>query len=343
MSTEIPDERERDAAQAVPSSFRKLAHEFRNVLSVIVGDLDYLRDELAKLEPAPQGSVLECVANLQQAAHRAVELAVPLVTLAKAGAGEEPEETTERPPVKAPPPMEPTRDHYAVPAADARPDQAEEGDEWSQRPTVPGNALSLVELARRTAPADRAAVDPKHDSGKHPVSRGGSARSGEEGSGAALARLGGAGAMVAGETPAKPLARGGAAVGSTILVVEDVESERRNMGRLLEQLGYQVVAVPDGREAVRVFREEQHGVGLVLLDLVIPGLSGRETFRALRKIDPHVRVLLVSGYVDEKRADELLGEGAAGFLQKPVALETLRRAVATALGGVRPVQKPDSP
>jgi CheY-like chemotaxis protein len=174
--------------------------------------------------------------------------------------------------------------------------------EWSPEQKTPGNVLAVVALARQM---QMPGVEAEGDRRRAP-------------------------------------SRGGAAVGSTILVVEDVESERRSVTRFLEKLGYGVVAVSDGREAVRVFREEHHGIALVLLDLVIPGLSGRETLRTLRNTDPNVRVLLVSGYVDEDRTDELLAEGAVGFLRKPFTLDTLRRAVVTASGGVRPVE-PDEP
>jgi CheY-like chemotaxis protein len=273
----------KDSAETPPPE--RLAHELNNLLSVVLGDLDFLQVSLAELgEQSGKTAMLECVAGLQEAARRLVALAKPLVELAKTSGN-------------------------AV-------------QEWEGIPTASGLRGMPDQTPTRLRPgAAPAAPAPAPEAPAPP------AESEERGERRTPSRGGAAGPQVE------------AALRPQILVVEDVESERRNVTRLLEQLGYQVLAVPDGREAVRVYREEKH-VALVLLDMVIPGLSGRDTFRSLRKHDPQVRVLLVSGYVDEDRAQELLAEGAAGFLQKPLTLESLRRAVATALGGVRPIDRP---
>jgi two-component system, cell cycle sensor histidine kinase and response regulator CckA len=134
------------------------------------------------------------------------------------------------------------------------------------------------------------------------------------------------------EEAARPTSRGAPAIGSMVLVVEDVELERRVVVRLLEQLGYRAIGAADGREAIRVFKEQQAQIKIVVLDLILPGLSGKETFRVLRRIDPKIKVLLVSGYVDESRVADLIKEGAIRFLSKPYDGRVLGEAIAAALG-----------
>ena len=72
-------------------------------------------------------------------------------------------------------------------------------------------------------------------------------------------------------------------------------------------------------------------IDFVLLDMIMPGLSGRETFRAMREVDPDVNVLLSSGYSVEGEAQEILAEGVRGFIQKPFLPKVLADAVAEAL------------
>ena len=280
-----PNEIGGNSVEATP--LEHLAHEFHNLLSVILGELDFLRDSVAELgEHASKDRLLECVRNVQLAARRAATLAKPLVELAK----------------------------KATAATDGVEPSSDGVEEWDQRPTASGLAEQTPTRLRERPAAAAPAADNDEAGPRRTPSRGGAAAVGT-------------GPQLQAVNPTI----------LTILLVEDVESERRSVARLLEQLGYRVVAVPDGREAVRVFLEEKP-IALVLLDLVIPGLSGRDTFRSLRKLDPKVKVLLVSGYVDETRAEELLAEGAEGFLQKPMTLDMLRRAVAIATG-VCPAEK----
>jgi DNA-binding NarL/FixJ family response regulator len=74
-------------------------------------------------------------------------------------------------------------------------------------------------------------------------------------------------------------------------------------------------------------------VDLVLLDMIMPRMNGATCFRELRKIDPHLKILLLSGHVLSEVVYELQAEGAAGFLRKPFTLQLLSRMVAEALAG----------
>nr|WP_320134031.1 PAS domain-containing protein [uncultured Holophaga sp.] len=113
----------------------------------------------------------------------------------------------------------------------------------------------------------------------------------------------------------------------SILVVEDEPMVGEMLLEMLGQLGYSATLVGDGLEAVERYRERWKTVDLVILDMVMPHLSGKDTFRLLREVNPEVRVLLSSGYSVEGEAQVLLEEGAIGFLQKPYFLLELSQAL----------------
>ena len=116
-----------------------------------------------------------------------------------------------------------------------------------------------------------------------------------------------------------------------VLVVDDEEPIRAVAAEMLEYLGYDVMTERSGEAAL-----ERIGSGarpnLVILDVVMPGIGGVETFRRLRRIAPGLRVLFSSGFSDRNAFDALAAEGASGFIVKPYLLETLGERVRTLLG-----------
>ncbi len=125
------------------------------------------------------------------------------------------------------------------------------------------------------------------------------------------------------ERPAAPIPRGA----GTILVVDDEPGIREMAGDLLSMLGYTTLLAEDGAAACRVFREREGRIDLVLLDIIMPNMGGKETFETLRALSPSLPILLSSGYTVQGRAQEILDKGANGFLQKPYCLADLARAV----------------
>jgi two-component system cell cycle sensor histidine kinase/response regulator CckA len=107
----------------------------------------------------------------------------------------------------------------------------------------------------------------------------------------------------------------------TILLAEDDERVRRAAMRILQQAGYRVIAVANGLEAIRLLREREEPVQLILLDLVMPQLSGPEAWEQLRALRPGLRVLFTSGYADEKYRKRLPPD--AELLDKPFRTEEL--------------------
>lgn len=103
----------------------------------------------------------------------------------------------------------------------------------------------------------------------------------------------------------------------TIMVVDDEALVRRSLSKLLTVLGYEVVLFDDGVQAVEHFKGNSQSIDLVVLDMMMPRLSGVDTLKALREIDADVRVLLLSGYATDDDASAALRTGALGFVSKP--------------------------
>jgi signal transduction histidine kinase/ActR/RegA family two-component response regulator len=117
-----------------------------------------------------------------------------------------------------------------------------------------------------------------------------------------------------------------------ILVVDDETLVREATVELLSELGYEVVAVPDGDEALnRITQQENYD--LVLLDIQMPRLNGHETLTRLREVKPHLKVLLTSGHSPSENVQDLLQRYQCGFLQKPYRLADISRMVRSALDG----------
>jgi len=108
-----------------------------------------------------------------------------------------------------------------------------------------------------------------------------------------------------------------------VLLVDDEEAVRGMVGEILENEGFEVLRAEDGSRGVALFEENRGGVDVVLLDLSMPGLSGEETFRRLRQIDPGVRVILSSGYDSDEAKGRFGSNPPAGFIQKPYRPEQL--------------------
>ena len=113
-----------------------------------------------------------------------------------------------------------------------------------------------------------------------------------------------------------------------ILIVDDEPHVRAVLERMLKMQGCEVLVAADGIEAIDIYRSHPEPIGLVILDLTMPGLSGEETWTHLRAFDPAVRVLFSSGYSEENAAFRF-GEpdSRAGFIHKPYRREKLMEMI----------------
>ncbi len=118
-----------------------------------------------------------------------------------------------------------------------------------------------------------------------------------------------------------------------VLVVEDEPIIRLILERMLGRLGYEVHLAENGEVGVKEFTARRGAISVVLLDVVMPGMGGLETFRRLREIDPTVAVIVSSGFSTEGETRQMLDEGAVGYIQKPYQLDDLAEALRKVLDG----------
>jgi two-component system cell cycle sensor histidine kinase/response regulator CckA len=113
----------------------------------------------------------------------------------------------------------------------------------------------------------------------------------------------------------------------TILVVDDEKIIRDLLSRILDKLGYNVIIAEDGRQAMDIFKKRNADIDLVIIDLLMPEMNGRETTAGLKAINPDVAILLSSGQA-ETATTTTGGEAAVdGFLSKPYRVSQLAEAI----------------
>ena len=117
----------------------------------------------------------------------------------------------------------------------------------------------------------------------------------------------------------------------TILVVDDEPALRQLMHISLSELGYTVLEAADGLEAIEQYQRHRPAVDLVLIDLVMPRLGGRETYQRLKKLDPSIRALFATGYGIDDQVNELLSTGVLGIIRKPYEMTVVENEIRAVL------------
>jgi len=113
----------------------------------------------------------------------------------------------------------------------------------------------------------------------------------------------------------------------TALLVDDEEVILEVGRNLLEAIGYRVLLARDGKEAIEVYRKHTDDIDIVLLDMVMPTMSGGEAYDRMRQISPGIKVLLSSGFSIDGEASEILQRGCNGFIQKPFRINDLAEKI----------------
>lgn len=136
-------------------------------------------------------------------------------------------------------------------------------------------------------------------------------------------------------------ARGGAVQGEggaplvkgegRVLVVDDENAVRISAEGMLKICGYEVIVADSGQAGLAAFKERRGEIGLVLLDLSMPGKSGIDVLRELKELDPGVKVVVMSGFVENEGVSQAIGYGALAFLRKPFSMRNLAETVKVAL------------
>ena len=109
----------------------------------------------------------------------------------------------------------------------------------------------------------------------------------------------------------------------TVLFVDDEDTIIEVAGELFDQLGYKVLTAGNGREAIETYEKNKEKIDIVLLDMIMPDMSGGETYDKLKEINPDIKVLLASGYSMNGTASEIMDRGCSGFIQKPFKMKEL--------------------
>jgi len=105
--------------------------------------------------------------------------------------------------------------------------------------------------------------------------------------------------------------------GELILAVDDEEDIRSFIRDMLQSHNYRVLSAANGAQALEIYAARGHEIALVILDMVMPGLGGEDTFLRMKAINPEVKALLSTGYSQDGPAGEIIGKGVRGFIQKP--------------------------
>ncbi len=113
----------------------------------------------------------------------------------------------------------------------------------------------------------------------------------------------------------------------TILMADDEEMIRGLGARILHKAGYTVLTASNGHEALQVYNRERERISLVLLDLIMPGMGGKQCLQEILKIDPDMKVILASGFPEKTRTRGAIGAGARGFINKPFKINEMLRLV----------------
>jgi len=117
----------------------------------------------------------------------------------------------------------------------------------------------------------------------------------------------------------------------TVLVVDDEETILKVGIIMLESLGYKVLTAKSGEQAIEVYAQNRSEIDLVILDIIMPRMGGREIYDKLKELNPDIRILISSGYSIYGQAEEIMRRGGKGFIQKPFTIEKLSEMVRKAL------------
>ncbi|MFA6008484.1 MAG: response regulator [Desulfobacteraceae bacterium] len=114
---------------------------------------------------------------------------------------------------------------------------------------------------------------------------------------------------------------------NTVLLVDD-EGMILDVGKqMLERTGLEVLTAKNGEKAVELYKKEHKKINMVVLDLIMPGMTGIDTYYELKKINPDIKVLFASGYRKNLDVNVIIEEGRSSFIQKPFKMEQLTQEI----------------
>jgi len=124
-------------------------------------------------------------------------------------------------------------------------------------------------------------------------------------------------------SPPEPVIKGT----ETILLVDDEPKVLDICERFLRSAGYSVLTAKNGREALATYEKNKTNVAIVVIDMIMPGMNGRELFDQLRAIQPTLKVLVSTGYSIKGAVSDLMIRGCKGYIQKPFSIRGLAKEI----------------
>jgi len=112
-----------------------------------------------------------------------------------------------------------------------------------------------------------------------------------------------------------------------ILIIDDEPEIAEFASTILAEEGYKVIVARDGFEALKIFQQIHHQIGLIILDFFLPVMDGDAVFEELKAINPSVNVVLSSGFAEQNKIGAMLAKGLRGFMPKPYTREKLLEQV----------------
>jgi two-component system cell cycle sensor histidine kinase/response regulator CckA len=119
----------------------------------------------------------------------------------------------------------------------------------------------------------------------------------------------------------------------TLLVVEDDDSVREFTVRMLNILGYSVLSAPDGHKALELFKSQASQIDMVITDMVMPNMTGKQFVEAIRQLDKNMKIMFVSGYGAEDALDGMTLDPSVAFFQKPYTRDQFSKKIREVLDG----------
>lgn len=116
-----------------------------------------------------------------------------------------------------------------------------------------------------------------------------------------------------------------------VLVVDDEPIMQRIAVKVLTDEGYDVLVAEDGEIGIQIFKSFSKQIRLVVLDMVLPKISGKDVYLEMKKLNPDLKVLLNSGFKEDDRVKQVLALGVRHFIEKPYSFDQLSKAVKKAI------------
>ena len=116
-----------------------------------------------------------------------------------------------------------------------------------------------------------------------------------------------------------------------ILIVDDEAIIRDLVSDVLKENDYDILTAANGEEGLEIYKKNQQIIDLIILDIIMPGISGGELFKLIREINPDMKIIITSGYSKQKVTKTIMASGANGFLPKPFNINKLLELVNTTI------------